>query len=176
MSAAKSGILIVLLVMTDQMLKYWAQTVLRPVSSILVVPGILSLTYVENFGAAFGILQGQRWILVGFTAVVLAGAAFLLMTGRIKKNGDRLFVSLILGGGIGNLLDRMRQGYVVDYLDINALFAYPMFNFADCCVVVGAVLMAAWAIKEDIVEKRTKNSLATVHDNMKDTGSSGENS
>jgi signal peptidase II len=149
---------------------------LKPVGSILVVPGILSLTYVENSGAAFGILQGQRWILVGFTALVLAGAAVLLMTGRIKNKGDRLFVSLILGGGIGNLVDRMRQGYVVDYLDVNALFPYPMFNFADCCVVIGAILMAAWTIKEDVMEKRKKNSLATVPNDLKDAGSSGEGS
>lgn len=156
MSAVKSGILIGLLILADQIIKQWAQTVLKAVGSIPLIPGFFRLTYVENYGAAFGILQGQRWILVGFTAVVLAAAAFLLLTGVIRKNIDRFSISLILAGGIGNLADRIRQGYVVDYLDINELFSYPMFNLADCCVVVGAVLMVFFSLKEDAEEKKSK--------------------
>ena len=105
------------------------------------------------------------WILVGFTAVVLAAAAFLLLTGMIRKNTERFSVSLILAGGIGNLADRIRQGYVVDYFDINELFSYPMFNLADCCVVVGAVLMVFFSLKEDAEEKKSKRqALNTEHE------------
>ena len=157
MSATKSCILIGLLVLADQIVKYWAQTALKAAGSIPLIPGFLRLTYVENYGAAFGILQGQRWLLVGFTAVVLLVTAFLLLAGIIKKNIDRFSVSLILAGGIGNLADRIRQGYVVDYLDINELFSYPMFNLADCCVVVGAVLIIFFSLKEDAEERKSKH-------------------
>jgi signal peptidase II len=176
MSAAKSSILIGLLILADQIIKQWAQTVLKAVGSIPLIPGFLRLTYVENYGAAFGILQGQRWILVGFTALVLAAATFLLLTGMIRKTIDRFSISLILAGGLGNLIDRIRQGFVIDYLDINELFSYPMFNLADCCVVVGAVLMVFFSLKEDAEEKKSKRQQLSAENEAHESEHLGDGS
>ena len=154
MSLMFLGLLTASLIACDQLIKHWAGSVLKPVGSIMLIPGLIKLTYVENFGAAFGMLQGKRWILIWFTGAFLALIAFLLATNRIQKNIERFSAALILAGGAGNLADRIRQGYVVDYLDINELFSYPMFNLADCCVVVGAALILIWTVKEEISGRR----------------------
>ena len=135
-----------LLVAADQLIKWWARSVLASAGSMVVIEGVLRLTYVENRGAAFGIFQGQRWPLIVVTGLVLSGAAWLLTSGRLRCMAERLCVTFILSGGTGNFIDRLARGFVVDYIDINDLFSYPMFNLADCCVVVGALLMLVWTV------------------------------
>lgn len=125
----------------DQLIKKWAVAALAPVGSIPFIDGLLQFTYVENRGAAFGILHGQRLLLVSVTLVVLGVIGYLIASKRLPRVIERISAVLILAGGAGNLLDRALRGFVVDYIDINALFRFPMFNFADCCVSVGALLM-----------------------------------
>lgn len=137
------------MVACDQIIKLWAINSLAPIGTMTVIPGVLSLTYVENRGAAFGIFTGQRTLLILLVAAILCGALWLLLSGKIKDHLERLCVLLIISGGFGNLIDRIRHGFVVDYIDINALFSYPMFNLADCCVVVGACLMLVAAFRPD---------------------------
>lgn len=149
MSATICLILVAVLVACDQLIKLWALNSLAPVGTMTVLPGVLSFTYVENRGAAFGIFTGQRTLLIILVATILCGAAWLLLSGKIKGTLDRLCVLLIISGGLGNLIDRIRHGFVVDYIDINALFSYPMFNLADCCVVVGACLMLVSALHSE---------------------------
>lgn len=149
MSTTICLILVAMLVACDQLIKLWALNSLAPVGTMTVLPGILSFTYVENRGAAFGIFTGQRTLLIILVVAILCGAAWLLLSGKIKGTLDRLCVLLIISGGLGNLIDRIRHGFVVDYIDINALFSYPMFNLADCCVVVGACLMLVSALRSE---------------------------
>lgn len=149
MSATICFILVAVLVTCDQFIKLWALNSLAPIGTMTVIPGILSFTYVENRGAAFGIFTGQRALLIVLVAVILCGAGWLLASGKIKGNLERLCILLIISGGLGNLIDRIWRGFVVDYIDINALFSYPMFNLADCCVVVGACLMLIVAFRSE---------------------------
>jgi signal peptidase II len=149
MSVTLSFILAGGLFACDQLIKLWAIEVLAPTPGIVLIPGVLGLTYVENYGAAFGIFQGQRALLTVVAGLVLAAACWALASGRLKRPVERLSAALILAGGAGNLFDRVLRGYVVDYIDINQLFSYPMFNLADCCVVIGALLMAAAILWED---------------------------
>ncbi|HWP51879.1 MAG TPA: signal peptidase II [Clostridia bacterium] len=142
-------ILVAVLVSCDQLIKLWALNSLAPVGTMTIIPGVLSFTYVENRGAAFGIFTGQRTLLIILVAAILCGAGWLLFSGKIKGTLDRLCILLIISGGLGNLIDRIRHGFVVDYIDINALFSYPMFNLADCCVVVGACLMLISALRSE---------------------------
>ncbi len=142
-------ILVVALVSCDQLIKLWALGSLAPIGTMAVIPGVLSLTYVENRGAAFGIFTGQRTLLIILVAAILCGAGWLLLSGKIKDPLERLCILLIISGGLGNLIDRIRHGFVVDYIDINPLFSYPMFNLADCCVVVGAFLMLVAAFRSE---------------------------
>ena len=104
----------------DQLIKYWTVEHLALGESAAFLPGIVRLTRVHNYGAAWSSFSGMRWLLIVVTAAVM-----------------------ILAGGVGNLIDRLFRGYVVDMFDLT-LFSYPVFNFADCCVVVGAILGAVY--------------------------------
>ncbi|WMJ84296.1 signal peptidase II [Oscillospiraceae bacterium LTW-04] len=149
MSATICFILVAVLVICDQLIKLWALNSLAPIGTMMVIPGVLSFTYVENPGAAFGIFTGRRTLLIILVATILCVAAWLLLSGKIKGRLEKLSTLLIISGGLGNLIDRIRYGFVVDYIDINALFSYPMFNLADCCVVVGACLMLITAFRSE---------------------------
>ena len=139
MKKALPFISVVLLVAFDQLTKYWAVTGLK--SAIPLIPGVFELHYVENQGAAFGILQNQQWLFVVFTIVMVA--FLLILYRRIPKEKGygwiRLSAILIISGAIGNFIDRVAQQYVVDFLYFK-LIDFPVFNVADCYVVVGAFL------------------------------------
>ncbi|PWL62685.1 MAG: signal peptidase II [Oscillospiraceae bacterium] len=130
-----------ILIVVDQVIKIWAYQSLSQIGSVLVIPHLLRLTYVENFGAAFGILQQRRWLLIGITVAVLAFLVWTLLAKKVTEKPMVWSFALIIAGGAGNLIDRMQRGFVVDYLDVSPLFSFPVFNFADCCVVIGTALM-----------------------------------
>ena len=137
----------------DQFAKVWALRDLAPIGSIPVA-GFLKFTYVENRGAAFGIFQGQTALLASVTMAILCGAVWLLFSGKVKLPLEKACISLIIAGGAGNLYDRLTRGFVVDFIDINALFSYPMFNLADCFVVAGACLLILGVLLEEVRQHR----------------------
>lgn len=148
-----------LLVGADQLFKYLVLEHLTQVATLPLIDGVLHLTYVENRGAAFGTLQGQRWILIGVTGLVLVGAVVFLLSGRIKEHMLIWGCSLIIAGGFGNLVDRIFRGFVVDYLDFRLINFY-VFNLADACVCVGVGLVLLYLlIIEPLREKRKKASV-----------------
>lgn len=162
-------IMIGVLVVADQLVKNWAVEVLQPVGSMDFIHfgdfKILDLTYLENKGAIFGSMAGQRWFLVGFTSlVIIAGIVFMFMSLRRSK----LFVvsvGLFVAGGIGNLIDRIRLGYVVDMFEIK-LFDFAIFNVADICVTTAFVLLMIYGIFiEPKIEKAKSESGKEAEDN-----------
>ena len=132
------------LVGIDQLLKVWAANALAG-GAIALIPGVLSLTYHENFGAAFGILQNQQFFLVGITSLVMLCGVVLLFSGWVKSMLLMWSIALVLGGGVGNLIDRVWRGYVVDYVYFEPI-NFPIFNFADSCVVVGTGLIMLYIL------------------------------
>ena len=132
------------LVALDQLFKFLVLRFLAGSPSIIVIPGLLQLTYVENRGAAFGIFQGQVGLLSLVTLAVLVALIFFLLRGSVHHSIGRWSLCLIIAGGFGNLIDRVFRRFVVDYLDITPLFSFPVFNFADCCVVCGSVLLVLY--------------------------------
>nr|WP_248483428.1 signal peptidase II [Tepidibacter aestuarii] len=131
--------LFVFLVLLDQVTKYYALNFLSKIGSITIIDNMFNLTYVENRGAAFGMLQNQKWffILVAFVVV-----SFIVYYLRTNKNISRLYqvsLVLILAGAIGNLIDRIRLNFVVDFFDF---IVWPVFNMADICVVIGGILLS----------------------------------
>ena len=125
----------------DQVTKYIATQYLKPIHTVPLLDGIFSLTYVENRGAAFGILQNQRWFLVILPLLIIASAILYLILHRKESLLSRVNLAVILGGAIGNLIDRMIHGYVVDMF--HATFInFPVFNVADMAVVFGTLIMA----------------------------------
>lgn len=142
-------IMIGLLVVADQLVKNWAVDVLQPVGSMDFIHfgdfKIIDLTYLENDGAIFGSMSGQRWFLVGFTSLVLA-AGIVAMFVMIKRSKlIDIAMGLFIAGGIGNLIDRIRFGYVVDMFEIK-LFRFAIFNVADICITVAEVLLLVYVI------------------------------
>lgn len=146
-----------ILVLIDQGIKYIAVAGLKPVGSVDIIEGFFSLTYVENRGAAFGMLEGGKWLFVILTVVVCI-ACFIYYVKLLNEN--RLFIVraaivFICGGAVGNLIDRLFRGYVVDMLDFNIFgFNYPVFNFADICVCVGAFLLIVGILFFDRGDKK----------------------
>ena len=141
-------IIIILLTAADQLIKYWAIQELKPVGTMPFLhigdKKILDLTYLENNGAVFSSFAGMRWLLVGTTVVLMAFCAYWLVRHGKKSKLMTVSLTLILGGGLGNLIDRLfRGGLVVDYFEVK-LFRFAVFNFADCCVVVGVILFAVY--------------------------------
>ena len=134
------------LVFADQLIKLWALAVLAPVERIEVIPNLFYLTYIENRGAAFGILQGRTGFLSVVVALVLIAAITSLLSGKITSKFLTWSFSLVIAGGFGNLIDRIVRGFVVDYLDFSALFGFPVFNFADCCVVAGTFMILIYML------------------------------
>ena len=110
------------------------------------LPGkVLGLTLVKNRGAAFGLFQEHQVLLIIFTAIILVLAAFFLLKGSRWLSGvQRTSVTLMIGGGLSNLLDRVLRGFVVDYIEIR-IFRFAVFNFADICICLGAVILV-WDI------------------------------
>ncbi|OPJ56892.1 signal peptidase II [Alkalithermobacter paradoxus] len=129
---------ILLLILLDQITKIWALKDLSEIGSIPVIENIFHLTYVENRGAAFGIFQGKTTFLVIITACVIGYIIYYMLSNKNLDNITKISFILIISGAIGNLIDRVRLGFVVDFFDFRV---WPVFNIADICVVIGAVLL-----------------------------------
>ncbi len=127
------------LIAADQALKYWTVSHLAVGQSAPLLPGIMRLTRLHNYGAAWSSLSGRTALLIAVTAALLVGVFVLLVRRIVRHPLGVAGCLLILGGGIGNIIDRIAHGYVVDMFDLE-LFTYPIFNLADCFVVVGAIL------------------------------------
>ncbi|NLB36455.1 MAG: signal peptidase II [Clostridiales bacterium] len=158
MAQAVALIIIAALTVADQLLKLLVELRLKPVGTVDVIANIFQLRYVENTGAAFSLFSGKTYLLASFTAVIIAVGIYCLVTKRIKSKYLLFCATLIIAGGIGNLIDRVFRGYVIDYLEF--LFVdFAVFNFADCLVTVGAVLIIGYLIWDIIRDaKRKKES------------------
>nr|WP_317398891.1 signal peptidase II [uncultured Gemmiger sp.] len=148
----------------DQLLKIWATTYLMPVGSAPLIPGFIDLQYVLNDGMAFSMLSGRRWLLIAVTSAVLLVVAVALIVHRMSRL-ERIVWMLILGGGLGNLIDRIRTGVVVDYLNFQFI-DFPVFNFADICVCTGVGLLIL-SLLLDMRSEHRKSSAAAVKDEQK---------
>ncbi|MFU0783383.1 MAG: signal peptidase II [Thermoanaerobacterium thermosaccharolyticum] len=131
-------IIVFIAIIIDQMSKYFVVKYLKPIGSFPIINNIFHFTYVENRGAAFGILQNRTLFFIIMTVIV----GTILIYSIVKIPGSTFYkftLSMILGGAIGNLIDRVRLGYVVDFIDFK--FFPAVFNLADSMIVVGAFLL-----------------------------------
>ena len=150
----------VLIVILDQVTKYLTVAHIPLGEAVPAIPGLFQLTYLKNTGMAFSMLEGGRWFFLIMTA-----AAFVLLGIALKKKWITHPVGLwalaaIAGGAIGNLIDRIRLGYVIDMIEVTFM-NFAVFNVADCFVVCGAILLVIYAFFFDKPEKKeTKNDSA----------------
>lgn len=142
-------ILSTLLMFVDQLIKYFVIHNLELYKSIKLIPNFFYITFVKNDGAAFSILKGNRWLLIAIGIIALMFMIKLIIMDKKITKLDVVSYSLVIGGILGNLVDRVLYGSVIDYLDFY-LFGYnaPVFNFADSCIVIGAIIIICVLIKE----------------------------
>lgn len=153
-------LLTALMVAADQFTKFLATKYLLPVGTLPFLPGVLQLEYVLNDGAAFSSFSGSRWLLVGVTSVSLVCVAVYLLW---KKPTDKLEYFgwvLVLGGGLGNLIDRIISGVVVDFFSLTFM-NFAVFNVADCFVSVGVGLLFFTIISQEVKAAKQKKLAAT---------------
>lgn len=153
-----SLIISLICLLIDQIIKIVVIINMSVNSTITLIPGFFSLTYVENDGAAWSIFSGNTWflILVSIVAVILVYLYFFNNKG-IKKF-EMICYSILIGGIFGNLLDRIKLGKVIDYLDFIIFnYDFPIFNFADICIVISVILLVIYSLKDGI-ENAKNNS------------------
>ncbi len=152
-------LIIILAVVADQATKAWIMPMLEklPEKSMPVIEGAFRLTFVENEGASFGILQGKRWFFIIATALTLIVLGFYMVSQR-KKQGLwlRTCLSLLMAGAAGNFLDRLfnvtvvgtdiKRGLVRDFLDFSQIGFPWIFNVADMCLVVGSIMLGIYLL------------------------------
>ncbi len=127
--------------------------------AVTVIPGVLEFVYVENRGAAFGMLADHRWVFLAASSAAIAAIVGYLAVKRPPSRLIRVSLALIAGGGVGNMIDRVARGYVTDF--INATFVdFYVFNVADSCVCVGCGLLIIWMIADSVREYHEKKALA----------------
>ncbi|MFA9423552.1 MAG: signal peptidase II [Sedimentibacter sp.] len=137
------GVIFMFSVASDQLTKIWAANTLKNGESIKLIGNFLRFTYAENKGAAFSILQNQLWFFIIISIVMLGVLAYIYFKTKNITNISRLSIAMIAGGAVGNLIDRVRLGYVVDFIDVRfgRFYDFPIFNIADSFVVCGTILM-----------------------------------
>jgi len=128
----------------DQISKWLVVTRLKEIGTFPVIEGIFHLQYLENRGAAFGLLQDQMAFFVIVTVVVTGGILFFLFTEPNSSTFLQMALSLIAGGALGNLVDRIRFGYVIDFFDFQI---WPVFNVADTAIVLGQIMLIVYLLK-----------------------------
>ncbi len=141
----------------DQLSKYYIVSNFELGDSAEFINGLIDIIYINNKSGAWGILQGYTWTLLAVTAILMVVCFTLLL--KLGRRNKVVFwaVSLVLFGGLGNMIDRIfRGGNVVDFLHFEFYPQFPIFNVADCAVVVGAFLLLGYFIYDSIKDSREK--------------------
>lgn len=148
------SLIIIGVIAIDIITKRLAVAFLQPIGTQPIFEGVLHLTYHENTGAAFGMLKDAPWVFNTISAVAITAMLFYLYLGHIGGKLQAVSVSMIIAGGIGNMIERISQGYVVDFIDFR-LINFPIFNGADSFVCIGAGLLILGLILEIVNEAKT---------------------
>ncbi len=159
--AAVTGVIVLI---ADQFTKYLVSTNLEISKSYDILPKfldkIIGITYIHNTGGAWGMLGGYTWLLLSVTIVVMLVCIALLLKCGVRDKLMFWSIMLVLSGGLGNMIDRIfRDGNVIDFLEFKFI-RFPVFNIADCAIVVGAGLLLLYFFKDMIDENKKKRLTA----------------
>lgn len=144
-----------ILVAIDQLIKYYVELNLQPISVKPLIPGFIRLHYHRNDGAMMGFLDGETTTVTILALICMIGLFILMFTDLVKTKLDYICLVMIATGGIGNIIDRIFRGYVVDYIEYLFIDFY-IFNFADCLITVGAFLMIFYQVYLIFKERKIK--------------------
>lgn len=153
----------ILTVIADQYTKVFVANNFVMGRSYDFIPGLLDITYIHNDGAAWGMLSNNTWMLISITIVVMLVCIALLLKNGVKNKVMFWAIILVLAGGVGNMIDRIfRDGNVIDFLHFEFWKSFPVFNVADCAVVVGAGLLILYFVMDIIDDNKKKKAALTV--------------
>lgn len=144
-----------LMIIADQIIKYYVDLLLKPKGSLLLINNVLQLNYYENDGAMMGMMSGKTELMSFFAVICLIAVLWLILSGKLGFGVDFWCVIFIAAGGIGNLIDRIRLGYVIDYIEVLFVDFY-IFNFADCLVTCAAIILIISQIYSIIKDSKKK--------------------
>mgnify|MGYP002292556510 FL=1 len=149
MKKVKFFVINIILITIDQIFKYYILINKENLPNN-IINGVLNFTYCENRGIAFGIGQGGAKIFALITLLMIIVALIYIAFKFNKLKGLTVFgIALVISGGIGNLIDRLFRGYVIDYIDFSEIVDFPIFNFADICIVVGVIIIGISYLKNE---------------------------
>ena len=126
------------LLVLDQWFKFWVVENLPLGQTMPFLPGVMQLKTVHNYGAAWSSFSGMRWLLLAATSLIVLVVLFVVVRGIVRHPLGLFSAFLVISGGLGNIIDRARLGYVVDMFDLTFM-EYPVFNIADMCIVCGCI-------------------------------------
>ena len=157
-------IIAAVVVVLDQISKFFIMRDLKPVGDIPIWDGVLHLHYAENTGASFGMFPGLKWVFLVVSILFVVGVFIFVLIKHKKVDTFALVtLGLICGGALGNAIDRIRVGYVIDFVYVK-LINFAIFNVADSCIVVGGILLGIYVIffykephKEDTTDVQEGN-------------------
>lgn len=150
-----SPVMIAFIIVFDQLTKYFAKSALYPDKAKNFIKGFLEFRYAENTGVAFSMFSGGRWFFIALTTIVAIGMLIYMFTKAQKNLWLYWTLSVLAAGAIGNLIDRICLGYVIDF--INPTFVnFAVFNIADCAVTLGAVSLVAYLVFDMLKNKDKK--------------------
>lgn len=151
-------IISIILLCIDQISKLLVVNLLTKTDSITIIKNFFYLTYINNDGAAFNILVGKRIFLILIAVLVIVMLISYIKKNNIQNKLELVSISLIIGGSLGNLMDRVIRGYVIDFLDFKIFnYNFPIFNLADTFIVIGVILLLLKEIrKENNLDSRNK--------------------
>lgn len=164
------AIAVVIVLILDQGIKYWATVSIALDTGVIPVIGnVFSLANIHNYGAAFGILQNARWLFIVLAVLFTAVVILALAKNIIREPLGRWSAVLIMAGAIGNLIDRIMNGYVVDMFRFDFLKGFPVFNTADCFITVCGILFIIYLIfgKDFASDKSGRSKKAAVKNTKK---------
>lgn len=147
MSIVISLLLALVLVVVDQLVKHWVVATISLGASKTMLPGVLALTNLHNTGAAWSMLSGQQVFFVLITVVALTIIGYLMVRWRHQR-ALMIGLALILAGTLGNFIDRLAHGYVVDMFE-TLFVSFPVFNVADSCLTIGVIILIIAILRED---------------------------
>lgn len=148
-------VIVISLVSADQFSKFLVVEHIDKAENIVIIKDFFSLTNVSNYGAGFSIMQNKTFFLIAITLIAIVAVIYLLIKSKKEELLNRISYLLIISGAIGNLIDRIKLNYVIDFLDFNFFgYNFPVFNLADCFITIGCALLLISILKEN---KRAKH-------------------
>lgn len=147
------------MVLTDQIIKYFVDLYLKPISVKMLIPGFMQLHYLQNDGAMMGFMSGKTQFMTIASVICMLGIVAVILSGKIKFGVEYICIVFMSAGGLGNIIDRVFRGYVIDYIEVLFVDFY-IFNFADCLVTCSAfviIFYEIYSVYKDFKNKKEKN-------------------